>query len=347
MIALTNKESVVEKKINVAVVGATGAVGEALLAVLVERNFPVAKLFAVASGKTADDTAMFNERPVRVEAVDEFDFGNCQIAFFCAPKSVAKKYAPRAVKSGCWVIDVSSQFRLDDAVPLVVPEVNADCLTALTGPQIIASPAAPVVQAVAALFPVQKKFGLSWVEITTLLAVSAFGKAGVAELAGQTARLLNVQAIEQKIFPSQIAFNLLPAFDGKDRSDYTLDELTMAREVKKLLGDASLDVVLSNAVASVFYGHSQNVRLETAQNCPVEQVRSLLEGAGLEMGDAIDDLASAASIGTSSDAVFVSRCIQRKAAPRQVELWTVADNIRKGAAINSAAIAETLLKTHL
>lgn len=335
-----------QKKIDIAVVGASGAVGEALLTVLVERNFPVGKLYALGRSESSGDTAMFNERPVRIKAIDDFDFAQCQIAFFCAPKTVAKKYAPRAVKAGCWVVDSSSQFRLDNAVPLVVPEINVDGLAALSKPQIIASPAAPVIQAGAALAPLQRKFGLRRVDITTLLAVSALGKAGVSELAGQTARLLNVQAIEQKLFPSQIAFNLLPAFDAPSESDYTHDELNAAKELQKLLSDAQVEVVMSQAFAPVFYGHSQIARVQTAAECSAALARGSLVAAGLELAEG-GELLSPVSIGTASDAVFVSRCVQLAAESSRLELWTVADNIRKGAAINIVAIAEALLKTQL
>ncbi|MFT3930537.1 MAG: aspartate-semialdehyde dehydrogenase [Spongiibacteraceae bacterium] len=335
------------KTINIAVVGATGAVGEALLSVLVERDFPVGKLYALGRNETSGDTAMFNERPVRIKAIDDFDFAQCQIAFFCAPKTVAKKYASRAANAGCWVIDVSSQFRLDKNVPLVVPEINADQLATLTKPQIVASPSAPVIQACAALFPLQQKFGLRRVDITTMLAVSALGKAGVAELAGQTARLLNVQPIEQKLFPSQIAFNLLPAFDASTDSGYTLDESNGAKEVKKLLSAEQLEVVVSQAFAPVFYGHSQIVRAETVAACAATEARELMMAAGLEFADTPDELLSPVSIGTASDTVFVSRCVQSNVESQRLELWTVADNIRKGAAINMVAIAETLLKSHL
>lgn len=333
--------------LSVAVVGATGAVGEALLSVLVERNFPITKLHALGRKKASDYSAMFNERPVRIEIVDDFDFAQCQIAFFCAPKAVAKKHAPRAAKSGCWVIDVSSQFRLDKDVPLVVPEINTDILATLSKPQIIASPSAPVIQACSALFPIQQKFGLRRLDITTLLAASALGKAGVAELAGQTARLLNVQAIEQKLFPSQIAFNLLPAFDAATESGYTLEESNGPQEVKKLLKANQLEVVMSQAFAPVFYGHSQIVRVETVESYAAQQVQKLLKAAGLEFPDSPEESLSPVSIGTASDTVFVSRCLQQRADSQQLELWTVADNIRKGAAINSVSIAEALLKTHL
>ncbi len=332
------------KKISVAVIGATGSVGEALLSVLVERNFPVDKLYALGRGKSTSNTAMFNERPVLVEPLDGFDFSRCQIAFFCAPKAVAKRYALRAVKAGCWVIDTSSQFRLDDAVPLVVPEVNGDRLNGLSGPRIIASPAAPVVQACAALFPLHKKFGLRRVDMTTLLAVSALGRAGIAELAGQTARLLNVQAMDQKLFPAQIAFNLVPAFDAPSDCGYTDDERTSVEEVRKVLGLGTLEVTATQAFVPVFYGHSQIIRAELEAVVDLSEVRKSLVEAGCEFGDTPAEVLTPAGMGTTSDAVFISRCLQGSS---RLDLWTLADNIRKGAAINSTAIAETLLKTYL
>ena len=334
------------KKFAVAVVGATGAVGEALLSVLVEREFPVDRVYALGSGGSAADSVLFDERPVAVEAVDAFDFSRCRIAFFCAPRAVAKKHAPRAVAAGCWVIDVSSQFRLDDDVPLVVPEINGDSLAGLSAPRIVSSPAAAVVQAGLALFPLRQRFGLRRAEITTLLAVSALGKAAVAELAGQTARLLNVQAVEQKLFPAQIAFNVLPAFDAATESGYTLDESNAVAEAQKLLGD-ELEVVTSQAFVPVFYGHTQIVRLETAGDCDVSRARDALTAAGLEFGESPAELLSPVAIGTASDSVFVGRCLQSTSTPCRLELWTTADNIRKGAAINAVGIAEALLKSHL
>lgn len=333
--------------LSVAVVGATGAVGEALLSVLSEREFPIGKLYALGSGKSADDTVMFAERPLPVEAIADFDFSHCKIAFFCAPKAVAKKYAPRAADAGCWVIDVSSQFRLDAKVPLVVPQINGDCLAALKTPQIIASPSAPVIQTGTALFSLQRKFGLRRIDITTILAVSGLGKTGINELAGQTARLLNAQALQQKIFPSQIAFNLLPAFDALNENGYTLDELSGVKEVKKLLMDERLEVAMSQAFAPVFYGHSQIVRLETELPIDVRIAREQLLLVGLKFNDEPDEPLSPVAIGTGSDVVFVSRLAQQASAPRNLELWTVADNIRKGAAVNTVEIAETLLKSHL
>lgn len=343
-----------DNKLVVAVVGASGAVGEALLAVLAERNFPIKKLYAVARGGTdeegEEDTVLFAERPVIVESVADFDFSLCQLAFFCAPAAIAKKYAPKAVKAGCWVIDVSRQFRLDKTVPLVVAAVNRAVLEALPkkAPRLIASPAAPVVQLATVLQPLASAFGLRRVDATSLLAVSAKGKAGMSELAGQTARLLNAQAIKNKTFPAQIAFNLIPAFDAPGESGYTLEEQNSAAELIKILQEEQLEVSLSEVFAPVFYGHSQVVSVRLAQPATAVAARAILAAAeAVEFADGEEEPLTPVSIGTGSDVVALGRVAQNEASPDCLTLWTVADNIRKGAAVNAVEIAETLLKSHL
>lgn len=343
-----------DKTLIVAVVGASGAVGEALLAVLAERNFPIKKLYAVARGGTdeegEDDTVLFAERPVIVESVADFDFSLCQLAFFCAPAAIAKKYAPKAVKAGCWVIDVSRQFRLDKTVPLVVAAANRAVLEALPkkAPRLIASPAAPVVQLATVLQPLARAFGLRRVDATTLLAVSAKGKAGMSDLAGQTARLLNAQAIKNKTFPTQIAFNLIPAFDALGESGYTLEEENGAAELIKILQEEQLEVSLSEVFAPVFYGHSQVVSVRLGKPATADAVRVLLAAAeAVELGDTDEEPLTPMGIGTGSDVVALGRVAQNSANPECLTLWTVADNIRKGAAVNAVEIAETLLKSHL
>lgn len=333
--------------LTIAIVGATGAVGEALLSVLTERGFPIAKVHALGSGRSDDDTVMFAERPLRVGAVADFDFSGCQLAFFCAPAAVAKQHAPRAAAAGCWVIDTSAQFRLDPVVPLIVPTVNGEQLAALARPQIIASPSAPVVQLGTVLAPLAAAAGLQRVDVTTLLSVSALGKAAVAELAGQTAKLLNVQAIKQKLFPSQIAFNLLPAFDAPGESGYTLEELNTATELRKLLAQEALEVDASEIFAAVFYGHSQSLKVALRQPLTIDKARKLLKkSVDIEFARA-DELATPVDLGTGSDRIVVGRIAQTAAEPTRLMLWSVADNIRKGAAVNIVAIAETLLKSHL
>jgi aspartate-semialdehyde dehydrogenase len=343
-----------DKKLVVAVVGATGAVGEALLSVLAERNFPIKKLYAVARGGTdeegEDNTVSFAERPVIIESVDDFDFSLCQLAFFCAPAAIAKKYAPKAVKAGCWVIDVSRQFRLDKTVPLVVAAVNRAVLEALPRdvPRLIASPSAPVVQLATVVQPLARAFGLRRVNATTLLAVSAKGKAGMSELAGQTARLLNAQAFKTKAFPTQIAFNLIPAFDALGESGYTHEEQNGAAELIKILQHEELEVSLSEVYAPVFYGHSQVVSVRLAQSATAVAARAILaEAEAVEFSDVEDEPLTPMGIGTGSDVVALGRIAQSSANLDCLTLWTVADNIRKGAAVNAVEIAETLLKSHL
>jgi len=336
------------RQLTIAVVGATGAVGETLLTVLTEREFPIAKIYIVGSGDNPDDTAMFAERPVQVEAIADFDFSRCQLVFFCAPAAVAKKYAPIAVKAGCWVIDTSSQFRLDRKVPLVVPSVNGDVLAELRAPQIIASPAAHVVQAATVLSPLQKKFGLSTVSVATMLAVSALGKRGANELAGQTARLLNAQPVKQQVFPSRIAFNLIPAFDAPHESGYTLEESEAAAEIKKLLKDEQLETGISLVFAPVFYGHSQILQVETKEPVTPAVARAPLKAeASIKLARSSDNVVSAVESSGGNDVVHIGRIAQPTGATRRLTLWSVADNMRKGAAVNIVEIAETLLKNHL
>ncbi len=335
------------RQLTVAVVGATGAVGEALLTVLAEREFPIAKLYAVASGKKEDETAMYAERPVLIDTLDDFDFSRCQIAFFCVPAKIAKKYAPRAVKAGCWVIDTSSQFRLDPKVPLVVPAVNREILANATGPQIVASPAAHVVQAAIIAAPLQKKFGLVSLDAVTTLAVSTLGKRGINELAGQTARLLNAQAIQQKVFPSQIAFNLIPAFDAPHESGYTLEESNSAAEIKKVLMNEQLEASVSLAFAPVFYGNSQSLRIQTKEAVTASAAQDEFQTVkSIELSGG-DEAVSPVGMAGSDDVVHVGRVAQVGASGHRLNIWSVTDNVRKGAAVNSVEIAETLLESHL
>lgn len=323
---------------NVAVVGATGAVGEAVLTVLAEREFPVAQLFALGGGASEGDTVMFAERPRRVLPVAGFDFSRCDLVLFCAPAPVAAEHAPRAVAAGCRVIDVSAQFRLDKDVPLVVPEINAELLAGASG--IVASPGAASVQLATVLAPLHRAVGIEQAAVTTLLAVSARGRAGISELAGQTARLLNVQSVERSVFPGQIAFNLIPEFDG-------VEDATGA-EVRRLLADDSIQISASQVFAPVFYGHGQTIHLRTREPLTAAAARKWLAKApGVKVLDRAKDYPSPVGDGAGQDVVLVGRLRQSPDAAGGLTLWTVADNIRKGAAVNIVQIAETLLKKHL
>jgi aspartate-semialdehyde dehydrogenase len=335
------------QRFSVAVVGATGAVGEALLTVLEEREFPVDKLYALGRTDGEEKTVMFGERPVLLDALDDFDFGRCQLAFFCAPAAVAKKYARKAIAAGCHVIDVSSQFRLDTKVPLRVADIPADALAATAGARLLASPSAQALQLATILSPLARAVGIKSVDATILTAVSALGRPGVNELAGQTARLLNAQSIKPQLFPTQIAFNVMPAFDAIHESGYTLDELNIGAETKRLLADDAIGVGITQVFVPVFYCHSQVIRIETMAPLTAAAAGKLLAAApGLEMSKSKKPY-SPIDAGTDSHAIKIGRVRQAVDSECVLTLWTVADNIRKGAAVNSVRIAETLLKPHL
>jgi aspartate-semialdehyde dehydrogenase len=318
--------------VNVAVAGATGLVGEAVLAALTERKFPVGELFALGRDDVDGETVLFADRPKRLKPLAGFDFSRCRFAFFCTPPAVSVAHAQRAAAAGCTVIDLSRQFRLEAGVPLVAADANAACAV----PGLIASPSAEAVQLATVLAPLRAA-GLRRVHVTTLLAVSDRGRAGVAELAGQTARLLNVQGIESRAFPAQIAFNVLHQNEAPD----------VGGELRKVLDDDDLVIESDSFHVPVFYGHSQSLRVETDQPISVEQARKLLrKAAGVKLSDRRAP-PSPVSDGTGEDAVLVGRVDALAGGSNGLRLWTLADNIRKGAAVNSVQIAETLLKAHL
>lgn len=339
--------STTEQGFQVAVIGATGLVGEALLEALSDRGFPVAKLYAL--GRDGDDEAsvLFADRPVAVTPLADFDFSRCQLAFFCAPAAVAKEHVPRALAAGCHVVDTSAQFRLARDVPLLVADLGGVVLAEADGPHLVASPSAAAVQIATLLRPLERVAGLRSVDATVLASVSALGRAGVDELAGQTARLLNAQSIKPQVFPAQIAFNALPAFDAAHASGCTQEEFQVAAEIRKLFSNEKLAVNISEVFVPVFYGHSQVIRIETREPLSAAAASRLLAAApGVEVVKARKPFGP---VGPASDGahVRVGRVRQDPQSECVLTLWTVADNVRKGAAVNSVQIAETLLKPHL
>lgn len=328
----------------VAIVGATGAVGSALLSVLEERQFPVGALHLL--GREGDDdepqTAVYANRGHRISAVAEFDFSRADLVFSCAPAPVSSVEVPRAVGAGCRVVDCSAAFRLQADVPLVVAGVND---TAVAG-TLAASPSAAAVQAAAILGPIGRSAGLARVSVHTQLAVSSLGKAAVAELAGQTARILNVQALKEGLFPAQIAFNTLSLFDVAGSGGYTEEERTFAAEIRCVLADHVLPIYAAFTYVPVFYGHTQVLEIQTLRPLTATAIRSLLaEAEGVELLD--DDAGHLSPVGDNAggDAVVVGR-VRVDPDSGLLTIWSVADNVRKGAAVNSARIAETLLKAH-
>lgn len=330
-----------ERRYRVAIAGATGAVGGALLSVLEELAFPVGKLHLLGREHDEPETAVFGNRGHHVLALDQFDFDGVELAFFCVPESVAAIQVPRALAAGCTVIDLSRHSRLAEQVPLLVHGVNDDALTA--GSSLIAAPDAAVVQASAVLAPLQRAAGLASVVAHTTQSVSCRGKAAIAELAGQTARLLNAQALKEGLFPTQIAFNLITAVDGAG-DGYTDEEHEFAAELRKVLGADALPVQSSFAIAAVFYGHSQVLEIETERPLSAAEASRLLAD---QVGVTVLEEAGAVSPvgdGVGSDEVLVGRV--RQGAGNRLTLWSVADNIRNGAAVNTAQIALALLKAH-
>lgn len=340
-----------ESGYRIAVVGATGAVGAALLQVLEEREFPVGRLHLLGRDGNEDgedeeaseaQTAVFANRGHLVRALSSFDFEGVDLAFFCVPADVAATEVPRAVAAGCRVVDCSAAFRLQPDVPLVVAGANAEIGAA----RLVASPSAAAVQAASILGPIAAAYGVARVGVHTQLAVSDRGKAAVADLAGQTARLLNVQALKESCFPAQIAFNVIAAFDAAGADGDSACEQSFARELRKILGDEDLAIAPAFSYVPVFYGHSQVLSFETRQESSLAALRKLLKSApGVEFLDSDAESLSPAGDNFGGDVVVVGR-MRHDSASGLFTVWTVADNVRKGAAVNSTEIASALLKPH-
>ncbi|MBA3581819.1 MAG: aspartate-semialdehyde dehydrogenase [Gammaproteobacteria bacterium] len=338
------------KKVNVAVVGATGAVGEAMLAILAERKFPVDQVFPLASERSAGKTIEFNGKHIRVGNLAEFDFSKTPIGLFSAGASVSAEYAPKAAAAGCVVIDNTSQFRYDDDIPLVVPEVNPHKIAEYKNRGIIANPNCSTIQMLVALKPIYDAVGIERINVATYQAVSGTGKEAIEELAQQTANLLNGKAADCEVYPKQIAFNVLPHIDVFMDNGYTKEEMKMVWETQKIMGDDTIMVNPTAVRVPVFYGHSEALHIETRRKISVEDARALLAKApGVVVLDErkAGGYATAVTEGANHDPVYVSRIREDVSHPRGLNLWVVADNVRKGAALNSVQIAELLLKNYL
>jgi aspartate-semialdehyde dehydrogenase len=335
---------------NVAVVGATGAVGEALISILEERNFPVDNLYLLASARSAGTKVMFHGKPITVQNLAEFDFSKAQIGLFSAGGSISAEYAEKAGRAGCVVIDNTSHFRYDADIPLVVPEVNPERIADYKNRNIIANPNCSTIQMLLALKPIHDKAGISRINVATYQAVSGTGKEAIEELAGQTAALLNGREIERSVYPKQIAFNVLPQIDVFLENGYTKEEMKMSWETKKILGDESIGVNATCVRVPVFYAHSEAVHIETRSPISEEEVRDLMRNAAgvVLMDERVDGgYPTAVTESAGQDAVFVGRIRKDISHPNGLNLWVVSDNVRKGAALNSIQIAEVLIKDYL
>ena len=338
------------KKYDVAVVGATGAVGETMLSILAERKFPVGKVYALASSRSAGSKVAFSGGTLTVEDLANFDFSQTQVGLFSAGASVSAQYAPKAAAAGCVVVDNTSQFRYDEDIPLVVPEVNPQAIAGYKNRGIIANPNCSTIQMLVALKPIYDAAGISRINVATYQAVSGTGKEAIEELASQTALLLNGKPIETKVYPKQIAFNALPHIDVFMDNDYTKEEMKMVWETRKIFGDDTIQVNPTAVRIPVFYGHSEVLHIETREKISAEAVRKLLRQApGVTLIDErqAGGYPTAVTEAAGHDAVFVGRVREDISHPRGLDLWVVADNVRKGAALNSVQIAEYLVKDYL
>jgi len=335
------------KTYNVAVLGATGAVGETMLSILEQRHFPVGEVFALASARSAGNRVEFKGETLLVQDVDHFDWSQAQIGLFSAGASVSAQWAPIAAEAGCVVIDNTSCFRYDDDIPLVVPEVNPGAIGDYRNRGIIANPNCSTIQMLVALKPIHDAVGIARINVCTYQAVSGKGKSAIDELASQTAALLNGKPARCEVFPKQIAFNVLPEIDVFMDNGYTKEEMKMVWETRKIIGDDSIQVNPTAVRVPVFYGHSEAVHIETHTKITAQHARELLEATpGVRVIDTHQPggYPTAAGESAGEDPVFVGRIREDISHPLGLNLWVVSDNIRKGAALNSVQIAEQLIE---
>ncbi len=337
-------------RFDIAVVGATGVVGESILEILSERKFPVGKVYALASERSVGSQVDYGHKKITVEDLAEFDFSKVQIGLFSAGGSISEEFAPKAAAVGCVVIDNTSHFRYDDDIPLVVPEVNPDAIADYTNRGIIANPNCSTIQMLVALKPIYDAVGIERINVCTYQAVSGAGKSAVEELVRQTSMLLNGRPMDIKGDAKQIAFNAVPHIDVFLENRYTKEEMKMVWETRKILGDESILVNPTAVRIPVFFGHSEAVHIETRDKISAEAATELLANSpGIEVLDGLEmgQYPTAVTESSGNDPVYVGRIREDISHPTGLNLWVVADNIRKGAALNSVQIAEILAKNYL
>lgn len=331
------------RSLKVAVVGASGAVGEAILSILAERNFPLREVVALASERSAGNTIDFgHDDELVLQDLATFDPAGVDIAFFAAGGAVSEQYAPRFAAAGAVVIDNSSAFRQDPDVPLVVAEVNPEAL-AERPRGIISNPNCSTMQMMVALAPIHRAVGIERINVATYQSVSGAGREAMEELGRQTGALLNFQGAQPERFPVQIAFNLIPHIDEFLDNGYTREEMKLVWETRRILADESIQVNATAVRVPVFYGHSEAVHIETRERIDAVTARALLQEApGVTVVDerAAGGYPTPVTHASGDDQVFVGRIREDLSHPRGLNLWIVSDNIRKGAALNAVQIAE-------
>jgi len=326
-----------KEEYNVAVAGATGAVGNEMVAILEERNFP------------AGTKMEFNGKEFTVEVLDERSFTGIDIGLFSPGGAVSQVFAPIAGKAGCVVIDNTSAFRMDPEVPLIVPEVNAHAIAGYHKKNIIANPNCSTIQMVVALKPIHDAARIKRVVVSTYQAVSGTGKRAIKELESQVRAIYSQQEIIKEVYPHQIAFNCLPHIDVFFDNGYTKEEIKMVNETKKIMEDNSIGVTATTVRVPVFYGHSEAVNIETEKKLTADEVRDILSKApGVVVVDNPKKFEYPLAINAAGkDETFVGRIREDESIPNGINLWIVSDNIRKGAALNAVQIAEILIEKYL
>lgn len=334
---------------SVAVVGATGAVGNEMVRILEERSFPVGELKLLASERSAGTFLRYKGNSVPVEVLKEDSFKGIQIGLFSAGGSVSERFAPIAAQSGCVVIDNTNAFRMAPDIPLIVPEVNPESIKLYKNRGIIANPNCSTIQMVVALKPIHDSARIRRIVVSTYQAVSGTGKRAIQELTDQTRDILNGQTPRVDVYPHQIAFNCLPHIDVFLDNGYTKEEMKMVRETRKILSDESIGITATAVRVPVFYGHSESVNIETEKKISAEEVKQLLSQApGITLVDDPDlRRYPLAVMAAGSDNIFVGRIREDESIANGINMWIVADNLRKGAALNAVQIAEILIKDHL
>jgi aspartate-semialdehyde dehydrogenase len=338
-----------QKKFNIAVAGATGAVGNQMIRCLEEMNFPVHSVEFLASSRSVGRQLRFKGDLIEVKELKEDSFKGIDIALFSAGGGTSQRFAPLAAKDGCVVVDNSSAWRMDPKVPLVVPEVNAHAIAQYTEKGIIANPNCSTIQMVVVLHPIHKKYGVKRIVVSTYQAVSGTGKKAIDELFDQTRAMINFLDYETRVYPHRIAFNCLPHIDIFLDNGYTKEEMKMVNETRKILEDASIAVTATTVRVPVFFGHSESVNIETKDPVSAEDVKALLQNSpGVKvMDDPRKNLYPLATDAAGQDLTLVGRIRQDESIPSGINMWIVADNIRKGAATNAVQIAQVLANDYL
>lgn len=339
------------RKVDVAVLGATGAVGQTMLDILsTQTGFEIGNCYALASHRSKGREVSFRNRLLKVEDVEEFDFSKVQIALFSAGGAASAQYAPIAAKKKCIVIDNTSHFRYDDDIPLVIPEINAHRIADYRDRYIIANPNCSTIQMLVALKPIYDAVGITRINVATYQSVSGTGKKAIEELTVQSKAFLEGAALKSEVYPIPIAFNLIPQIDRFEANGYTREEMKMIWETQKILEDTHIGVNPTAVRVPVFYGHSEAINIETKHKISAEQIKTLLKSVpGIVVKDEMKQAGypSPAVDAVGTDPIYVGRIREDLSHPMGINLWVVGDNIRKGAALNAIQIAKILVSDYL